>query len=515
MDIHSILEEIFTCDEGSALIFTRLSFWIFFAALLVGYSFIYKKKYKKTHLAKSLYLLLFSLFFYYKSSGIYFLLLLFSTTLDFYLAKAIYRSHRNAARKLLVALSVCVNLGLLAYFKYAYFLTSAVNDFLGEEAFRVVNIFSEAVNMLTGAQKFDVDNLILPIGISFYTFQILSYTVDVYRRKVAPVNSIIDFGFYVSFFPSLVAGPIVRAADFIPQIYREYSVTRREAWQAVFLILNGLVKKVAISDYISLNFVDRVFDTPSLYSGFELLMGVYGYAIQIYCDFSGYTDIAIGLALLLGFRLPPNFNSPYRAASLREFWQRWHISLSSWLRDYLYIPLGGNRKGRARTYINLILTMLLGGLWHGASYKFVVWGGLHGVALALGKLVKERRAKAPRRKFKLPAFVPILLTFHFVCLTWIFFRAADMSLALDIIYRIGAEFYLSAIPDIVAGYSLIFGLMLAAYAIHFLPQKVKVWYREMFINLPDAVKIVVALLVVFFIYQASSSEMQPFIYFQF
>ncbi|MDR0414074.1 MAG: MBOAT family protein [Prevotellaceae bacterium] len=504
------MEEIFACNEGSALIFTRLSFWIFFIILLTGYTLVYKK----THLAKSLYLLLFSLFFYYKSSGIYFLLLLFSTTLDFHLAKVIYRSHRALVRKLLVALSVVVNLGLLAYFKYAYFLTSVVNDFLGEEAFRVVNIFSEAFNMFTGDEKFDVDNLILPIGISFYTFQILSYTVDVYRRKVAPVSNIIDFGFYVSFFPSLVAGPIVRAAEFIPQIYREYSVTRREAWLAVFLILNGLVKKVAISDYISLNFVDRVFDTPSLYSGFELLMGVYGYTIQIYCDFSGYTDIAIGLALLLGFRLPPNFNSPYRSSSLREFWRRWHISLSSWLRDYLYISLGGNRKGRIRTYLNLMLTMLLGGLWHGASYKFLAWGGLHGLALAAGRFVEERRAKSKRR-WRLPTFVSVLLTFHFVCLTWIFFRAADMTLALDIIHRIGAEFYLSAIPDIVVGYSLIFGLMLAAYAIHFLPERVKVWYREAFIALPGVVKILVVLLVVFFVYQASSSEMQPFIYFQF
>jgi D-alanyl-lipoteichoic acid acyltransferase DltB (MBOAT superfamily) len=515
MDIYSILEEIFTYNEGSALIFTRLSFWFFFVALLAGYLFIYKK----THVAKSLYLLLFSLFFYYKSSGIYFLLLLFSTTLDFHIAKAIYRNHRDLVRKLLVALSLVVNLGLLAYFKYAYFFTSIINDFFGIEC-RVVNIFSAVVNMATGAEKFDMNSLILPIGISFYTFQILSYTIDVYRRKVAPVGNIIDFGFYVSFFPSLVAGPIVRASDFIPQIYKEYSITRREMWQAVFLIMSGLVKKVAISDYISLNFVDRVFDTPTLFSGFELLMGVYGYAIQIYCDFSGYTDIAIGLALLLGFRLPPNFNSPYKAAGLREFWRRWHISLSSWLRDYLYITLGGSRKGRARTYLNLMLTMLLGGLWHGANYKFIVWGGLHGLTLAAERFWGEHRAKLRLGKLrlgklKLPGFVQILLTFHFVCLTWIFFRAANMPLALDIIYRIGADFYLPAIPDIVLGYSLVFGLMLAAYVIHFLPRRVKTWYREVFIRLPDAVKIVVVLLVIFFIYQASSSEVQPFIYFQF
>ncbi|MDR2813131.1 MAG: MBOAT family protein [Prevotellaceae bacterium] len=510
MDIYSILEEILIYNESSALIFTRLSFWIFFIVLLSGYLFIYKK----AHLTKSLYLLAFSIFFYYKSSGVYFLLLLFSTTLDFHLAKAIYRNHRILARKLLVALSVTVNLGLLAYFKYAYFFTSIINDFFGTEC-RVVNIFSAAANMLTGAEKFDMDNLILPIGISFYTFQILSYTIDVYRRRVKPVDSIIDFGFYVSFFPSLVAGPIVRAAEFIPQIYREYSVTRREMWHAVFLILNGLVKKVAISDYISLNYVDRVFDNPELYSGFELLMGAYGYAIQIYCDFSGYTDIAIGVALLLGFRLPLNFNSPYCAASMRDFWRRWHISLSSWLRDYLYIPLGGNRKGKLRTYLNLMLTMLLGGLWHGASYKFIAWGGLHGLALVVGRFWEKRCATLRWGKVKLPRFLFVLLTFHFVCFTWIFFRSADVSQALYFIRRIAAEFYFHAIPEVVAGYGLIFGLMLAAYIIHFLPQKLKIRCREAFISLPSVVKIFVVLLAVFFIYQASSSELQPFIYFQF
>ena len=510
MDIYSTLEEIFTYNESSAIIFTRLSFWIFFAVLLTGYLLIYKK----AHLSKSLYLLAFSIFFYYKSSGAYFLLLLFSTTLDYHIAKAIDRSHRPLARRLLVALSVTANLGLLAYFKYSYFFTSIINDCLGAQL-RVVNIFSAVANMASGAEKFDADSLILPIGISFYTFQILSYTIDVYRRRVKPVESIVDFGFYVSFFPSLVAGPIVRAAEFIPQIYRKYSVTRREMWQAVFLILSGLVKKLAISDYISLNFVDRVFDNPELYTGFELLMGAYGYAIQIYCDFSGYTDIAIGVALLLGFRLPPNFSSPYCATSVRDFWRRWHISLSSWLRDYLYIPLGGNRKGRRRTYLNLMLTMLLGGLWHGASVKFIAWGGLHGLALAAERRWEERRDARRRQRVRLPRALRILLTFHFVCCTWIFFRAANIALALEFIRRIGAEFYLHAIPEVVAGYRLIFGLMLAAYAIHFLPQKLKLRCREAFIRLPDAAKIAAVLLVVFFIYQASSSELQPFIYFQF
>jgi len=505
-----ILEACFTYSDDTAIIFTRLSFWIFFAVLLCGYSLVYKK----SHVSKSLYLLLFSLFFYYKSSGVYFALLIFSTTLDFLIAKGIFHLRRRFWRKLLVGLSVTVNLALLAYFKYSYFFVSIVNDWLGTDI-EVVNFFSEAMNAITGAASFDVSALILPVGISFYTFQILSYTIDVYRRKIEPLGNIVDFGFYVSFFPSLVAGPIVRAADFIPQIYRPYSVTQREVWLAVFLILNGLVKKIAISDYISLNFVDRVFEDPMLYSGFELLMGVYGYAIQIYCDFSGYTDIAIGVALLLGFRLPPNFSSPYRACSIQDFWRRWHISLSSWLRDYLYISLGGNRRGRVRTYVNLMLTMLLGGLWHGASFKFVVWGGLHGAALAATRFWSEHRPTSWPTWLRLPKLLGALLTFHFVCLAWIFFRAGSMELAVEVVARIFGDFYTSIIPDVVHGYSLVFGLMLAAYVLHFLPQKVKEWYREVFVSLPSLVKILLAAVVAFLVYQASSAELQPFIYFQF
>ena len=221
---------------------------------------------------------------------------------------------------------------------------------------------------------------------SFFTFQSLSYTIDVYRRQLTPLNRFIDYAFYVSFFPQLVAGPIVRARDFIPQIRKPLFVSSEMFGQGIFYIVCGLFKKAVISDYISVNFVERIFDNPSLYSGIENLFGVYGYALQIYCDFSGYSDMAIGIALLLGFHFPMNFNSPYKACSITDFWHRWHISLSTWLRDYLYISLGGNRRGKIRTYVNLIITMLLGGLWHGASWNFVVWGALHGVCLASHKL---------------------------------------------------------------------------------------------------------------------------------
>jgi len=308
---------------------------------------------------------------------------------------------------------------VLSYFKYAYFFTDSFNTFFHTN-YEVFNHFAYWTNSYAGTH-FLVDKILLPVGISFYTFQTISYAVDVYREHVKPVKSILDFGFYVSFFPQLVAGPIVRAADFIPQLYKPYSLTKYQFGLALFWILKGLTKKVIIGDFIAVNFIDRIFDNPSMFTGFENLMALYGYSLQVYADFSGYTDIAIGVALLMGFTLPKNFNSPYKAKNVGEFWKRWHISLSSWLKDYLYIPLGGNRGGSIGTWIallfivafivllsgkiivlyaviwavlfiaflaiwikrfrawlttniNLMITMLLGGLWHGASWQFVIWG---------------------------------------------------------------------------------------------------------------------------------------------
>ncbi|HNM28045.1 MAG TPA: MBOAT family O-acyltransferase, partial [Saprospiraceae bacterium] len=292
----------------------------------------------------------FSLYFYYKCAGIFWLLHVVIVVVDFSLALVMERTRQKAGRLALLLVSLAVNLGMLVYFKF--------------------NVYSELWCELTGAE-FDPKKVFLPAGISFFTFQSLSYTIDVYRRHLKAETNMLDYAFFVTFFPQMLAGPIVRAADFLPQIRRPLFVSREDFGRAVFLICTGLFKKAVISDYISLNFVDRIFDTPTKYTGLENLFGVYGYAMQIYCDFSGYSDMAIGLALLLGFHFPINFNSPYQSLSVTEFWRRWHISLSTWLRDYLYIPLGGNRKGRIRTYINLMLTMLLGGLWHGAATRFI------------------------------------------------------------------------------------------------------------------------------------------------
>ena len=284
-----------------------------------------------------------SLFFYYKTSGFYLVILLVSTVADYLIGKRIYTAKTDWKKKSWLASSILVNLFILVYFKYAYFFAGFFTDITGIEV-EVYNYFSWGFNNLTGT-NFVWEKILLPVGISFFTFQTMSYAIDLYRGHVRPVKNILDFGFYVSFFPQLVAGPIVRAADFVPQLYQKYKLTRTDFGIGLFWILNGLIKKLFLADYIAVNFVDRVFSNPGSYSGFENMMAMFGYTLQVYADFSGYTDIAIGVALWLGFRLPVNFNSPYKASSVGEFWRRWHISLSSWLKDYLYIPMGGNRSG--------------------------------------------------------------------------------------------------------------------------------------------------------------------------
>lgn len=508
------LKDILIYSEAKPLLFTRLYFWGFFAFLLIFYSIIYKK-----NPLRNAYLFFMSLFFYYKSGGYFFSLLIFSTIVDFTLGQLIFSAKTITKKKIFVAMSVCINLSLLAYFKYAYFFTDLFNTAFHTDI-KVINLLAEWTNNLTGS-SFNISAIILPVGISFYTFQTISYTIDVYRNKLKPVKNIIDFGFYVSFFPQLVAGPIVRAAEFIPQLYQKFKLSRQEFGHAIFLILNGLVKKMLISDYISINFVDRVFDSPLSFTGFENLMAVYGYSIQIYCDFSGYTDIAIGVALLLGFRLPINFNSPYKAMNITDFWRRWHISLSTWLRDYLYIPLGGNKKGKIRTYINLLITMLLGGLWHGASLRFVIWGGLHGLGLVIHKLWvklntryrKHYTSRSSKNMFS--HFISVFLTFHLVTFAWIFFRAESMKDSLGMITQIFGNFQLELVPVMISSYNKIFLIMLIGYFVHWLPASIKEFYRGMFIKSHLSIKILIAILVIFILYQAKSAEIQPFIYFQF
>ncbi|MDR1273164.1 MAG: MBOAT family protein, partial [Odoribacteraceae bacterium] len=446
--------DLFRYDAANPLLFSSG----FFLFLFIGFLVVYLALKERT-LTRVIYVTLFSLYFYYKSSGVWFLLLVFVATSDFLIARRVARASSHRAGKWWVTLSLCVNLGMLAYFKYFNFLLGLLAR-LGHE---LGNLFGNATLQGLGHEHADI---FLPVGISFFTFQSLSYIIDVHRGRVQPLRRWIDYLFYVSFFPPLVAGPIIRAREFLPQMHRRPFVSRSDFGEGFFLILCGVFKKVVISDYISLNFVDRVFDAPLLYTGVENLLGVYGYALQIYCDFSGYSDMAIGIALLLGFRFNLNFDSPYQSASITEFWRRWHISLSSWLKDYLYISLGGNRKGRAHMYLNLFITMLLGGLWHGASAHFILWGAWHGAGLAVHKFIAGRlRANKPAAaQTSLPRRIAgILLTFHFVCFGWIFFRAPSMQTAWEMLTRIFTDFRPEIFPQFITGYASVCFLMLLGF----------------------------------------------------
>jgi D-alanyl-lipoteichoic acid acyltransferase DltB (MBOAT superfamily) len=503
----SFITAILNYDPDKPFIFTTAAFWIFFLLVLAGYSLVYKKL-----LIRNIYLFLISLFFYYKTGGMFLFILIFVTVVDYSCGLLINRSKRNLARKFFVFLSIVSNLGLLGYFKYTGFIINTINDIFGTQ-FKVYDFLSAFSNSILGT-SFDISYIILPVGISFFTFQSLSYTIDIYRRKMEPVRNIIDFGFYVSFFPHLVAGPIVRASFFIPQIYQEFRLSRHEFSHALYMISKGLIKKIVISNFIAINLVDRVFDAPAIYSGFENLMAIYGYGLQIYCDFSGYTDIAIGVALILGFRLPINFNSPYKAKNITDFWKRWHISLSQWLRDYLYISLGGNRKGKIRTYLNLMITMLLGGLWHGASLRFIIWGGLHGIGLVINKLWSSLFRSYGKTGW-IGRVLAIFITFNFVNFCWIFFRAPDMDNAILMLNQIAENFSPGSFLTVIPAYSSVYILMAVGYIIHFLPESVKESYRGFFIRMPLYAQMVIILLIAVMLYQMRTADVIPFIYFRF
>ena len=381
------------------MLFPTLSFGLFF---LVVYAVTWSLG--RSNEWRKIALLLASWFFYGAWDARFVALLFVSAFVNWALAQAIVRSDDDRTGRMLVTVGVVANLGVLGYFKYAGFFLEQLAALLTPLGF---------------GRDLPLLQVVLPVGVSFFTFQAISYLVDVHRRRI-PAANLLDLTLLMSFFPHLVAGPIVRGADLLPQFRRVPTIDRGTVAAALLLILWGLFKKAVIASQLAGALVDPAFFDPTNRSSFDLLIGAYGYAVQIYCDFSAYSDMAIGLAALLGYTFPRNFDQPYRAASLQDFWRRWHISLSSWLRDYLYIPLGGSRKGPVRTYINLFLTMLLGGLWHGASWAFVIWGALHGGWLAIERFwARHRPAGLPTA----PRWAGILLTFHVVVLGWIFFRA--------------------------------------------------------------------------------------------
>lgn len=581
------LRYILAFNAESPLLFTQFYFWAFFALVFALFALIMegvpdRLGNKKLHL-RNIYLLFVSWFFYYKTSGLFLLILAFITISDWLIARRIQRSEVSIHKKLWLTLSVVIDLSLLFYFKYAYFFTNVINSWFGAD-FRVFDIFAYVGNGFATAGRFSVDTIVLPVGISFYIFQVISYTCDVFRKKIEPVKNILDFGFYVSFFPQLVAGPIVRAEEFIPQLYKPYRLSRRAFGIAVFWIINGLAKKIIMSDYLAVNLIDRVFDNPLLFSGFENLFALFAYSLQVYADFSGYTDIAIGVAMLMGFYLPMNFNSPYKSQSPQEFWRRWHMSLGRWLKGYLYIPLGGNRtilgfkaKKLWASNFNSFITQVLGGLWHGASWNFVLWGAINGAGMIVEKIWRETNwhlrmvsitaltvslfaadyiwalpvwrlfavwsliiwvgtfiryvywlCKGAENKFTKGAATAwaIAQTFTFITFTRLFFRSSsnlDPATANEVAWRtaknmvnqIGGAWSNAIIPDFLWAYRWVVLMFVAGMIIHWLPSNWKRRYRLWFTAMPVWAIVIAVCVAIVFIYQFVTADMQPFIYFQF
>ena len=610
-----VIRHILAFDANSPLLFTQFYFWAFFALVYALFALIMTNDklpitHRRLHL-RNVYLMFVSWFFYYKTSGLFLFILAFVTLSDWLIAQRIKSSITNnkpSIAKALLALSVTIDLGFLAYFKYAYFFTNMFND-------------------LFGAHYTIVDKIVLPVGISFYIFQVISYTADVYRGRIQPVKNILDFGFYVSFFPQLVAGPIVRAEEFIPQLYKPFRLSRRVFGIAVFWIINGLAKKIIMSDYLAVNLIDRAFDNPLLFSGFENLFALFAYSLQVYADFSGYTDIAIGVAMLMGFYLPMNFNSPYKSKNPQEFWRRWHMSLGRWLKTYLYIPLGGNRSIGFGTYfwltlialvsagltgwwiwimipfavliaamiivprvlkdthrlkifysnLNSFITQVLGGLWHGASWNFIIWGGINGIGMIVNKIWREQSwhvrmagitlltlaLMAADYVWQLPAWRlfavwsaivwvgtavryiyflfngadtrfteamatawAVLQTFVFITFTRLFFRSSSnldpatanevaWATAKNMVHQIGGAWVNAVIPNFLWEYRWVVAMFVVGMVIHWLPTNWKRRYRLWFSAMPLWLMVIVVCAAIYVIYQFVSAEMQPFIYFQF
>lgn len=490
------------------MIFTALDFWVFFIAVFAGFALLANKT-----ALRNAYLMLASFFFYYKTSGLFLILLVFSILFGFSTGALIHGTKEKWQRKFLLISGITVHLFLLCYFKYAYFFTEVVNDAVGTNL-GIFNPLAEMGSLMMDEQYFRVDAILLPVGISFFTFQIITYLVDIYRGNLKPVKSILDFGFYVSFFPQLVAGPIVRASEFIPQLHKKSLLTHAEFGLALFMILKGLFKKMFIGDYMAVNFIDRVFANPLGYTGFENIMALFAYSLQVYVDFSGYTDIAIGLSLLMGFRLSRNFNSPYKAVSVGDFWRRWHISLSSFLKDYLYIPIGGNKHGVVRTNINLMITMLLGGLWHGASWNFILWGAINGVGLLFYKSWKKI-SPYEKSTYWAVRIGRIGLTFVFITFTRVWFRAPDTAGVTHFFQQVYTNMGWTIIPDFIIGFKYTMLVMLLGFVTHWLSNEFKDRWRDKFAHAHPIAQGLICIAVVVVIYQSLSAEAQPFIYFQF
>jgi D-alanyl-lipoteichoic acid acyltransferase DltB (MBOAT superfamily) len=471
------------------MLFTSVRYLIFLAVVFLLYWPLASKRW-----ARVLLLLVASYYFYALWSPRFLAVLFLISTVDFLVARALGATERQKPRKLLLGISLLSDVGALVLFKYFNFLSASLAE--------VLNKFGRQTSPVFLAR------LALPLGLSFITFRSISYVIDVYRKTTKPTKNYLEYLLFVAFFPTVIAGPLVRAKELLLQFSEWASLTSEDRGRAIFLIMLGLAKKIAIANFLAKNLVDRVFDQPQLYSSVETLAAIYGYALQIYCDFSGYTDIAIGSAMLLGFKLPVNFNSPYRAQSLIDFWRRWHITLSEWLRDYVYMSIGGLLKRRFNSYRNLMITMLVAGLWHGAAWTFVLWGGLHGVGLAMNHWWDARRRKRkqkPRQTWWIKAAC-VFTTFHFVCLGWVLFRAGSLRRTWEVLRRLGAlEFAAGnlALP--------VLTVLVLGYLSHWVPRRVFDKVSDGWNWLPLPAQAVVILGVALGLYYVSSANVQ-FIY---
>ncbi|MEN9698848.1 MAG: hypothetical protein RLZZ301_46 [Bacteroidota bacterium] len=550
------IHELFSWQAQDSLLFTRLDFWIFFLLVMLVFVTIHHK-----YLLRSIFLTLVSVFFYFKTSGNFVLLLGFMLLFNYGMGRLVDWSADRVRQKWILAFSIAINLIGLGFFKYAYFFTDAFNAQFGTH-FKVVNVFAVLGNEWFGKGSF-VDKILVPIGVSFFTFHNISYLLDISRKEIKASRQFFDYAFYVTYFPHLIAGPIVRARDFIPQIHQPYQLSKNEFSWAVAQIGKGLFKKLILADYIAVHFTDKVLDAPESYPGFVGLIAMFAYSIQIYGDFSGYTDMAIGVSKLMGFNLLENFNSPYKAISVADFWRRWHKSLGSWLRDYLYIPLGGNKKGSwgtaimtfvilsflyfitgwkelwltygillllylllwqiwkpFRTYavrdLNLLITMIVGGLWHGASQNFVIWGAMNGAALVVYNYWKRISPYENASNFLIRAW-RIVLTFSFITFTRIWFRLPEPQQPFLFLDHLTAHFDWDVKTwwKVFHTYQAALWLLLVGFVSHWLPQRWKDKLILFFSKWPMVLQGLAFSLGVFIMYQALSDTFKAFVYFQF
>jgi D-alanyl-lipoteichoic acid acyltransferase DltB (MBOAT superfamily) len=478
------------------LLFSDITFWLVFIFFLAIYAFV--RRYSRMGMV--LYVTAFSLLFFYLANGWLMLLLPVVALVAWCSGRVLAGMHKgsdsapihNWKDRLMLAVAVIVILSPLLYFKYTNFFLSSLNSII--------------------ASNFSLLKIALPIGISFFTFQAISYVVDVYRGRFTMKVTFLEFLFYLSFFPLLLAGPITRAKTLLPQIRKPAKISERCLYMGLWLVMIGLLKKCVIADYIA-QYNDWVFSSPPTYSGFECMMGILGYTVQIYCDFSGYSDISIGIAALMGFRLLDNFSFPYSAPNPSEFWHRWHISLSTWFRDYVYIPLGGNRCSHARTYFNNIITMLVAGLWHGSTWMFVLWGGIHGLGLVIHKAFKPWLNRLPDNRWV--NGISIVLTFFFVAIAWVFFRSESVASACQLLSRSVTDFDIAYLIPFVKARPWWCVLTIIPLVAQAVGRRGFLRLQTRFILLPWIVKLLLFLLAVQVILQFQTSNVQPFIYYQF